>query len=266
MTKQNQLFEAIGSIDDDIAANAIKAAEKSKRKRPLRITAVAAASLAAALALAVGIRNLGGIIGNYISPADAPVKQGGVSYEASGFGKSEASLPNDSADNPNSEFTLDAEPPKYRLNVYPQNIIIPDSFKPDETEEYRRFRDLKMSPTDLFAEFGVSPLMNDNFTDSGEPSVTVTQVSIEFDYNLYNKNINKNVFFHTIYHTTDIGGAYGDIGDGKVMDMKDGNIVIISQNTATFAYDGVMYTVSVCGTLDDGNDYIMEVITDLGIL
>ena len=88
MTNRNQLFEAIGGINDDIAAKAIKKAERSRRKRPLRITAVAAASLAAALALAVGIRNWGGIIGNFISSAGSLLKPNGASYEAPDFGES----------------------------------------------------------------------------------------------------------------------------------------------------------------------------------
>lgn len=87
MTNRNQLFEAIGGINDDIAENAIKKAEQSKRKRPLKITMISAASLAAALALAAGIRNWGGIIGNHISPAGSLLKPNGASYEASGMEK-----------------------------------------------------------------------------------------------------------------------------------------------------------------------------------
>ena len=294
MAKQNQLFEAIGSIDDDIAANAIKTAEQSKHKRPLRIAMIAAASLAAALAVAVGIRNWGGIIGNHISPADSPVKQGGASYEAPdfgksellwiydsfnnrkgeftsdayeapGFGESEMPSPDNSADDQNGEFTFDADG-NFWFNVYPHDIVIPDSFKLDETGESRWFRDLEMSPSDLFEEFGVSPLMNDNFTDAGgKPSVTVTGGTVDFFYSLYNKNINQNVYFDVSYHTHDIGGAY-IISDNKVISMKDGHGGIIEQNRAFFAYDGVLYTVTVSGTLGDENDYIMEVLTDLGVL
>ncbi|MDE7397930.1 MAG: hypothetical protein K2N06_00225 [Oscillospiraceae bacterium] len=287
--KTNSIYEALNNVDDKFISEAAKA--HGKRPMALMITA---ASLAAALALAVGIRNLSGTMGNYISPADSPVNQSGASYvapgfgeskllwiydsfnnrkgeftsdayEAQGLGKSEMSLPNDSADDQNGEFTLDADG-NFWFNVYPHDIVIPDSFKLDETGELRWFRDLEMSPADLFAEFGVSPLMNDNFTNSGgEPSVMVSQSTIDFFYTLYNKNINKNVYFDVSYHTHDIGGAY-IIGDNKVISMKDGHGGIVEQNRAFFAYDGVMYVVSVCGTLGDENDYIMDVLADLGVL
>lgn len=279
MTKQNQLFEAIGSIDNDIAANAIKAAEKSRRKRPLRITAVAAASLAAALALAVGIRNLGGIIGNHIAPADSPVKQGGASYEASGFGESKMSLPNDSADNQSIKHNPDYDG-RFYFNVYPNDVVIPESFKPDETESRHCFRDLKMSPFDLFAEFGVQPLMNDNFTDTldGEPmwtaitagpEVDVSGSSVEFLYDLYDKNINKRLCFETTYYTCDFGGCYCRFGDEcEVIRMNDGNDGFVRHNQAFFAYDGVYYVLTVRGARgdDEENNYIMDVLAELGVL
>lgn len=256
--KTNSIYEALNNVDDKFVSEAAKV----RRKRPMALM-ITTAFLAAALA--VGICNWNGIIGNRIAPAEAPVKQGGASYEASGFGKSETSLPNNSADDQNGKFMPDADG-NFWFNVYPHDIVIPDSFKLDETGEHRWFRDLKMSPSDLFAEFGVSPLMNDNFTDTGgEPSVMITGGTINFFYSLYNKNINKNVYFDVSYHTHDIGGAY-IIGDNKVISMKDGYGGIIEQNRAFFAYDGVMYAVSVSSTLGDENDYIMEVLTDLGVL
>ena len=259
--KTNSIYEALNNVDDKFVSEAAKV----RGKRPIALM-ITAASLAATLALAVGIRSWGGIIGNHISPSDVSVKQGGASYEAPGFGESKMSLPNDSADDTNSELTLDADG-NYRLNVYPHDIVIPDSFKLDETEEHRWFRDLEMSPADLFAEFGVSPLMNDNFTDAGgKPSVMVTHGTINFFYTIYNKNINKNVYFDVSYHTHDIGGAYVTFDDSKVIYMKDGHGGIVEQNRAFFAYDGVEYIVTVPVALGDENDYITDVLTDLGVL
>ena len=261
--KTNSIYEALNNVDDKFVSEAAKV----RGKRPIALM-ITAASLAAALALAVGIRNWGGVIGNYISPADAPVKQGGASYEAPGFGESDLSWIYDSFNNRKDKYVdeIDADG-NFWFNVYPHDIVIPDSFKLDETGEHRWFRDLEMSPADLFAEFGVSPLMNDNFTDSGaKPCVVVSQSTIDFFYTLYNKNINKNVFFDVSYHTHDIGGAYVTFDDSKVIYMKDGHGGIVEQNRAFFAYDGVEYIVTVPVALGDENDYIMEVLTDLGVL
>lgn len=271
----NPLFDAINNIDETIIVNAQKT---SKKPILLRVGIIAVA--AAAVALTVVIRNFGGTIGNYISPKDS----NGVSYVASGFGNSQTSMPNESVSSQNNRYVAEVNGKDYYFNVYPQNIIIPDSFKPDQDEDSHFFYDLKMRPTDVFTKFGISPLMNDNFTDviefepmlcrnnitgdewyyNGGPNVSVNPSnSIIFEYYLYNKNVNKNVYFTIEYYTGNVDCSGNTSGDAIY--MKDGSVGIIGRNKAMFAYNGVMYTVSVNAEYDN-NDYINQVLTDLGIL
>lgn len=296
--KTNSIYEALNNVDDRFVAEAAKV----RGNRPVAFM-ITAASLAAAIALAVGIRNWGGIIGNYIAPADAPVNQSGVSYEAPGFGESEASSPNDSVNRGKGKYVVNTNAGTFYFDVYPHDIVIPDSFKPGETEKGHYFYDLDMLPTEVFAEFGISPLMNDNFTDiiefepvlyksgttgeewyyNGGPNVNVIPFEIDLEYYLYDKNINKTVYFHVGYYTDFDGGSFHapDDANDEAINLKDGSVALISRNntafplnsdglirnSATFAYNGVIYSVTVC----DGNDYveeddIMDVLADLGVL
>ena len=262
--KTNSIYEALNNVDDKFVSEAAKV----RGKRPIALM-ITAASLAAALALAVGIHNL--------------VGRSGITYVAPGFGESKTSSTNDSVYDPNNKFVIKVDDEDYYFNVYPQKIIIPESFMPDDIRDGQFFFDVDMSPTEIFAEFGIHPLMNDNFTDSknepgwienaitgekfyynGGPGVSVSDRYISFDYYLYNKTINKKVGFTLDYYTdlVDFSGSYG----GEVIYMKDGSVGIICRNRATFAYHGAMYSVTVCTKDFDENIYIMDVLTDLGVL
>lgn len=270
----NPLLEAMNNIDDNIV---IKTEKKSGK--PLRMGIVAAASLAAALALAVGIRNYGGAIGDFIS--SALLKSNGTSSETPDFGKSETLSPDNSE---KVKYTIKVDGEEYLLDVYPQNIVIPDSFMVDDIDNGHFFYDLKMRSTEIFAEFGISPLINDNFTDiiefepmycrnditgeewyyNGGPSVSVGSFLITFEYRLYNKNINKNVHFTVDYFTDTVSCGSGDFG-GNVIYMKDGSVGIIGRGSAFFTCNGVVYHVGI-DNANSNTDEINQVLTDLGVL
>lgn len=262
MTNLNPLFDAMNNIDDSIITNAEKT-----NKKPVFLSA---GIIAAALALVVGIRYFGG--------------RSGITYVAPSFGESKTSSTNDSVYDQNNKYVFEVNGEDYYFNVYSQNIIIPDSFMPDDIGKGQCFFDVQMRPTEIFAEFGVHPLMNDNFTDSknepgwiknattgeefyynGGPSVSVSDNYIWFNYYLYNKTINKNIDFNVDYFTDFVSGS--GKASGEIVYLKDGSVGIISRNTAMFAYQGAMYSVGVCGEYSyDDNDYIKIVLADLGVL
>lgn len=279
--KTNSIYEALNNVDDKFVSEAAKV----RGKRPVALV-VTAASLAAALALAVGIRYWGGIIGNYISPADSPVNQSGVSYEASGFGESD--LGNDKY-----KVTVNGRC-EYFWDVYAYNITIPEKFRcddidncPNNSDERPLFRNLKMRPDEIFAEFGVSPLMNENFLDVSdipphndyappsdgyyeEPLVFLGGSYISFEYYLYNKSINKNVKFRVEYPTADSksggsgwnsGGKY--FGAWDTITMKDGSVGFVMWNSAMFSNNAVRYYLTFS---NPDTDDINQVLADLGVL
>lgn len=250
--KTNSIYEALNNVDDKFVSEAAK----TRGKRPVALM-ITTASLAAALALAVGIRNFGGAIGNYISPADS-AKQNGASYQAADF----------------------VELPKY---------TIPEEFMPDTNDDEKWFEHLDMLPTEIFDKFGVSPLINDNFTDviddftqqileNGEsladhykPCVWVTSSGVVFDYVLHDNNTDQNIFFSAHFYK-DIEdyrrNSFENSQDEGII-LNDGSKCILSPNTAHFMHKGTLYFVHVeepDTNTEKDIENIKQVLTDLGVL
>lgn len=297
MIKSNPIFEAMGNIDDEIAAKAIKTDEitanviktpkQSKRKSLFGIAALAAA----ALALAVGIRNWGGIIGNYIAPADSPVNQSGASYEAPGFGESDSDQ-QDKSETMKIKLRSKGDNTDYGIefNLTLQDYTIPEEYLSSNIFGFESgFTDTV--PSELFPKFGITMLTSDNFTDtksvynrihdkngniySWEPYVGISSTAkvdtvICFEYYLYDKNIDRNIHFRSIYFS-DIGMLeYNKVFryeihsykeeevDAEVIKLNDGSQCVVTDSTAFFSYNGVLYDIEF-----DRNDFNTSSIEEL---
>lgn len=262
----------------------------SVSKHTFKAVMIAAAAAAAVLAIAVGIHNLGGITGNHISPADT---SHGVSYVASSFEKSNTSTANDSFDNVIRQNWVNVDGKTYFFTIYSQDLHIPDAYKleqntPGVFKYLQTFSDLDMRPTDLFAEFGFKPLLNDCFSENldveskelwttnennedvylGKPAVANTIYNeITFKYYLYNKNIGKNVFFNVT--SSDYGHFIQSLSDMEIVHLNDGSVAIVNERFAEFAYNGLMYYIDIPTSDDptaDNTDDIKQVLADLGVL
>lgn len=294
MNKINPIFAALSGVDE-------RHVPVTQVKRPLRKPIMlAAAATAASLALAVGIRYGGGIIGNYISPADPPVNQSGVSYEASGFGESEASLPDDFESNQiiiPETFT-------------PLEITIPDDFykygEIGKTEAYEEnkihyYRDYTFHYDDIssmFEDFGFLPTINEDFTEEGveplpyifnedEPLVFVSEIidvpdsmRVSFNYNLYDKAADKLIHFSAVVisgksdrdYFIDMIKQQADNEyhpNTELIALNDGSICCISYDEALLFHNSTstFYNISIYEPeKEKGCSTIKQVLTDLGVL
>lgn len=249
MIKSNPIFEAMGNIDNEIAANAFKAAERSKRK-PLKIVLISAAAVA-----------LLGIVG----------------FTGAGNGRYVISIGNE------KQFCLD---------VYPQEITIPEEFDYNKAQNLSFWEYVDVPLEEVFEKFGVSPLMNDNFStensreplwvkdmSTGEvwynhienPLVATDYNSVELGYYLYNKTVDRDVYFTVTYYLGNPDTSHG-VGAGKyeILRLKNGSECYIDSNYAIFAHEGVKYELACCYDYDAGEtahiDTIKQVLSDLGVL
>lgn len=291
--KTNSIYEALNNVDDKFVSEAAKV--RGKRPMALMITT---ASLAASLALAVGIRNWGGAIGNYISPADAPVKQDGASYEAPGFGESDSDQQDKSETMKIKLRKGDNTDYGIMYNVTLQEYTIPEEFLSSNIYGFEdKYTDTV--PSELFPKFGITMLTSDNFTDtksvynrsnyhgniySWEPSVWISSeggvdTQICFIYYLYDKKIDRNIRFASFYISNtrmlEWNKKFGyvinsdeDEKDAEVITLNDGSQCVVTDSEALFSYNGVRYDMSF-----DRNDFntssieeLKQVLADLGVL
>lgn len=266
MNKLNTLFEAMNDIDDNIVANAVK----TRKKRPIALIVAAAA--------AVSILALTG----YADKNDEYRPEGkDVMIEYSD----------------GSVFGFD-------LSTF--DIAIPDQYKPDSTSSNL----IKMSdcttkatgvlPSELFEAFGLTMLTSDNFIEFSEnfeletlnrydyindaiikefgpPVYVYGSDGIEFWYHLYDKNTQRLVSIQAHYCTTENYSCTVDDGETckykQILTLKDGSKCRVTENNATFAYEGVVYQIDMwCPEYGVDWNYkddfikLKQVIKDLGIL
>lgn len=147
-------------------------------------------------------------------------------------------------------------------------ITIPEEFKP-ENNGMDCYRPENMKPSELFAKFGVSPLMNDNFSEKTDSlCVEILPGQIVFKYILQDKKLGTEAYIWARYDIVeDIqGSGTTETQDPypEVVTLNDGSPCIVTSNATTFAYDGVFYWVSIYGE-EQSHDITKQILTDLGV-
>lgn len=194
----------------------------------------------------------------------------------------------------NSNIMLQVD---YDKNMYfeaaVQDIAIPEKYS-DVNGIYRAY---DMLPSELFAEFGLTMLTSDKFTEEidyepidqgsyierGQPYFVYFSEpgygqDISFSYNLYDTNIEKLVHIEALYVLSDdFNMSQGSGSDYRyeILTLKDGSKCYVDETWAQFVYDGVFYTVFV----DDSGGYEVDdyrpktwkkwhkqILKDLGVL
>lgn len=266
INKLNPLLEAMNDIDDAIISDCAPA--EKKRAKYLKPMMIAAAAAVAALVTFVGFEQ------SYKGDGRNILK---IHYE----GKTVQSF-------------------YYNLKTW--DINIPEQYQThDKWGNLICFKRLTGTlPSELFEQFGVSPLMNDNFSedldyewrfdtygyndnmehmidvsDYGYPILTMNDRHVEFEYRLLDKNAQKIVSLHATYPTSDefnIGGSVGinDETDYEIIKLKDGSKCYVDEMDAYFSYEGVLYRLYMYDS-DSDNDILSvsltkQVLKDLGVL
>ena len=155
-------------------------------------------------------------------------------------------------------------------------------------------------PSELFEQFGVSPLMNDNFSenidfkligtydvysskneylgregDYGYPILYVDDADVGFCYRLYDKNVQRTIELTATYPISDKFSLDGNVGvrnrsDFEMVKLKDGSMCCIYAIGANFSYEGVLYDLEADFWTDEGDELSIkrtkQVLKDLGVL
>lgn len=251
MTKQEQLFEAIGNIGDDIAESAVKNTERRGRRIPLKITIIAAAAV------------LSMLVGFAAKNDDFRVTFHGNNTHQRGF----------------------------TTTLTDQQYTIPAELEPlrNEYGSFSCFVD--MMPSELYEKFGLTMLTSDNFTEtkdvkrkrsinSGkkhtwEPRINGDELCVDLEYCLYDKNIGINVWFKGTYIADNEryimqGSSFGlaDL-NSDIVPLRDGSLAMICDRSAAFCLDGVYYTLNFDDYMNGSVatiDNMKQILADLEIL
>ena len=282
MTKQDkreQLFAAIGGIDDDIAANALKSSERCGRKIPLKLALIAAAL--AAVSLLVGFT----VIFQYtVKQDDKPLFDYNITLHKEIVLPSIEELAEMGAFNP-----IDGTP----------------GVSYSDTGEYRYHT--KTDPRTIIEKHNLNFLVNnnDNFTraNADYPELLYENSYFEevyvrimgdfhkeyrsqfilFTFGLIDKRLDLPVSFTTQCYFEELSVPTTTVIDERSeyewvdiewIDMNNGEKALIEERdypaelqidtsaTAYFTYDGIVYNVSAITDIDG----MKEVLADLGVL
>lgn len=264
------LLKSINDIDDDLIFEA-ESFKSSKAKKPIRLrVAIAAAAAAAAIAALLVFTGFKG------------------SYKGDGKNLLEIHY---------KEKTVQS----FYFNLKTWDISIPEEYKAyDKTGNLVNFKRLTGTlPSDLFEQFGVSPLMNDNFSedldyewrydtfgyddnlnlidvsDYGYPILEIINDEISFKYRLLDKNCQKIISLTATYPTSDDYNSKGSIGIDddsvyEIIKLKDGSKCYVDEMGADFSYDGVRYSLTTYDSDEDWDNLSIkltkQILKDLGVL
>lgn len=260
------LLKSINDIDDDLVFEAEQ--WKPRKARKLKIAVFAAAAAAAALFAFTGFEN-----------------------SFNGDGKNYLKITND------DNVVLHS----FYYNLKTWDITIPEEYRTTDRWGYPHcFKRLTGTlPSEIFEQFEVSPLMNDNFSeniefqpineydvyssngeyegkeiDYGYPILDVSDIEVSFHYHLYDKNLQKTIGLKATYPISDeynIGGSVGvgDDSDYDIIKLKDGSKCYVDAMGAVFSYEGVLYTLNSYYVDEDYDKLTVgttkQILKDLGV-
>lgn len=229
MTKQIQLFKAIGNIDDDIVANAIEAAQH--KRKPIKLVIIGAMAAAALI-----------VMGCSMAIRSSLMFDSKEAIEFNYYPLTQAHIP-----------TVDELKELGTLTVGKNS----DSYT------------LTALPSELFARCNVTPLMNSDFFSEEKSEITVSGLSsiqMRLRYTLTDKETNKPINFEIRFHSEgedSFSINYQLIDDGKATDMfshyefitlSDGSQAFVSDRylhgyeyyaaEAVFCYNGIGYQIN----------------------
>ena len=152
----------------------------------------------------------------------------------------------------------------FELKLTSHEITVPEEFMPNP-DEHHFSESTDIPPSELFEMFGITLPINDNFTEVNEQSTfdvgILDDPNVRFEYTLFNKSINQNVFFSARYFSTDNLTYTAHEGllpkePNEVITLKDGSLCMITKSKAVFSCDGAHFRFEI--------DYDYEVPANVG--
>ncbi len=207
MTKQIQLFKAIGNIDDDIAANAIEAAQQ--KHKPIKLIVIGAIAAAALI-----------VMGCSAAIRSSLMFDSKAALEFNYYPQTQAHIPTVDELKELGTVTVGKNSDGYALTAL---------------------------PSELFACFNVAPLMNSELFSEQKSEMTVIASSIQtrLEYTLMDKETNKPINFEIQFHTEgehSFSIDYQLLGDGKATDaFNHYEFITLSDGSQAFASDRYLH-------------------------
>lgn len=263
-----ELLKNINDIDDDLVCEAEN--WKPRKARRLKIAVIAAAAALGGALLAVS-----GTAAINRSSEDGYTQ----AVEHPFYLELE-----EKTDTATVEYLVECGDYKFYLDVKSRGMIIPEEYRTVDKRgrPWYNERMRGMLPSELFAQFGVSPLLNDNFSeidefepnhiyverpngvhelvdvDYGDPVLTIDDSRVIFAYRLYNKTTQRNITLEATYVTDDDYSCLWGIGADEdsvyeIVKLNDGSMCYLDMGLAIFSYDGVQYYLNMHDT-DENND------------
>lgn len=229
MTKVNPVFEAIGNIDDNIAANAIEAA--LHKRKPIKLIIIGAVAAAALI-----------VMGCSAAVRSSLMLDEKAVMEFNYYPLTEAHI-----------LTVD--------ELKELGTVTDGKYYGSGTYA------LTALPSDLFARFNIAPLMNSELfsEEKSEMNVKASSIQTILEYTLTDKESGKPINFKIQFHTEGEGSfnlGYGVIGGGKATDafnhyefitLADGSQAFVAdrylhgynfyRSEAVFCYNGIGYRI-----------------------
>lgn len=208
MTKFNPVFEAIGSIDDNIAVNAIEAAQH--KRKPIKLIIIGAVAAAALI-----------VMGCSAAIRSSLMFDSKAALEFNYFPQTQAHIP--TVDELKELGTVTDG--KYDSGSYTLTAL----------------------PSELFACFNVAPLMNSELFSEEKSEMTVIASSIQtrLEYTLTDKGTNKPINFEIQFHSEgedSFSMDYQLFGDGKATDMfSHYEFITLSDGSQAFVADRYLH-------------------------
>lgn len=292
MTKQIQLFKAIGDIDDDIAANAIEAAQHKLKPAKLRVMLMIAAA-AAALTLLVGFA---AVYRSNVELNGEPVFEYNIRIHDEAVYPSVVEL---------------TEMGAYDIWCFKSDFHTPDMIDVDITDadpsrKYNIDYDIKnIDPRDLARKYNIALLADENFSRADLKGYSTDDYNaeeyrdlflsrtevvaakdlhagdqygsyIKFNYWLADNRLDIPVRFRAVCITGNYNLPTGreytlskpDGSDFTVIDLNNNEKALVyrmddsSASHATFTYDGILYDI-FAHTDMNGMEQILK---DLGVM
>lgn len=243
MTKINPIFEAIGNINDDIAANAIEATQQ--KQRPIKLVIIAAAAAAALI-----------IMGCSVATRSSLMFNSKAAIEFNYYPQTQSHIL--STDELNS-LGASENNGSYLLNILPSEIF--DLYNISPLMNYGKFSEEKSEIT--VRGSSTQAILNYSITDK-ETSGTIT-VEVQFDTDGRSS-------FGADYISLD-GNAADMFGNSEFITLSDGSRAFVSDRylhgyeyytaQAVFCYNGIGYKIYALNTDING---MKQILANLGAM
>lgn len=165
----------------------------------------------------------------------------------------------------------------FNMKLKKYNITIPEDYMPTKENKYHYSGKVDIGLEELFEKFNAPLLITDKFSEEVDAENIAARIDVErwkvtFDYYLYSKSLDMNIYFDALYLTENADSTHKFGGDSlwgfssyEVIKLRDGSDCAVCEGFADFSFNGVKYLFFI-ETDEPTIEMTMQVLEDLDIL